>query len=517
MDEHKKVEENVNKTVTEWKDTFNTVSDFLFILDKDFRVMKVNKAFCEAMKKEPKELIGKHCYEIVHDRDEQWPSCPYEKSLKTKKRTIEDINDPNIGLPLSITISPIFNDKDEIIGCLHVAKDISERKKTEENLRESENKYRNLIEKMSDVIYSLDVKGNITSINKASEQLLGLPPNKLIGKNITEFLQKKEQPQAMSLFEQIRHGKDVVAETVIIDTDGKTHIVEANSKPIIKNGEIFGIQGIVRDITERKIIEEEKNKLIHKYGERIKELNCLYKISVLVDKADNENEILEGSINLLPSAWQYPEITCSRIIVDNQIFKTENFKETRWKQSAKIEVYRKNVGILEVYYLEERPESQEGPFLKEERDLINAIAKRMGRIIERGRMNKENKMLSNVIHQTSEAIAISDFEGKIVFINKAWAEMHGYKMKELTEVNISIFYKKPEIMKLFEDQTKTDGTIRGRIAHVTKEGMPFATLSALSLLKDEKGKPIEIVRIAKDIRKIVSDIRDVGILPKKVR
>ncbi len=122
----------------------------------------------------------------------------------------------------------------------------------------------------------------------------------------------------------------------------------------------------------------------HDLGERVKELNCLYAISNLVERHGISLEnILRETANIIPSAWQYPEITGARISLGAQIFSTENFQETPWMQSAHILVKRKKMGYLEVCYLKKKPKSYEGPFLKEERNLINVIAKRIGEIIER--------------------------------------------------------------------------------------------------------------------------------------
>jgi PAS domain S-box-containing protein len=142
---------------------------------------------------------------------------------------------------------------------------------------------------------------------------------------------------------------------------------------------------------------------------------------------------------------------------------------------------------------------------------IQAIARD---ITERKKAKEEIRLLSNIVQQTSEAIAVSDLAGKLVFSNSAWADMHGYEMKELAEKDVSIFYQKPEIVRLFEGKARSEGFVRGRIVHIRKNGSTFTTLSLLSLLKDERGKPMGIARTAKDIRRIVLDIRDVGILPK---
>jgi len=123
--------------------------------------------------------------------------------------------------------------------------------------------------------------------------------------------------------------------------------------------------------------------LTHNLGERVKELNCLYGISRFVEERNSSiDEILQGVVDLIPPSWQYPEVTCACIKLKNQQFRTANLRETIWKQSETIMVNGERFGNIEVYYLEEMPESDEGPFLKEERNLIHAVAERLGHIIE---------------------------------------------------------------------------------------------------------------------------------------
>jgi signal transduction histidine kinase len=118
--------------------------------------------------------------------------------------------------------------------------------------------------------------------------------------------------------------------------------------------------------------------------ERVKELNCLYSISNIVERQGiSLEEVLQGTVDTIPDAWQYPEITCSRIALKDRIFSTGDFRETPWKQSQAIVSHGTKIGALEIYYLEKRPEEDEGPFLKEERSLIKVIAERIGEIIER--------------------------------------------------------------------------------------------------------------------------------------
>jgi diguanylate cyclase (GGDEF)-like protein len=131
--------------------------------------------------------------------------------------------------------------------------------------------------------------------------------------------------------------------------------------------------------TEQALRESERG-----LKERAKELNCLYGISNLVQGPDiSLEELLQGTVNLIPPSWQYPEIACARIVLGGQEYLTDNFRETAWRQTSDIIVNGERTGAVEVCYLEEKPESDEGPFLTEERDLINAIAERLGRVSER--------------------------------------------------------------------------------------------------------------------------------------
>ncbi len=129
--ERKKMDEHLKKISEEWENTFNAISDFLFILDEEYRIVRVNKAFCDLLKKEPRELISLHCFEVLHGTDKPWMNCPYKTLLTTKKETTEEINDPHLGIPLLVTTSPLFDDKGEVAGCVHIARDITEQKRLE--------------------------------------------------------------------------------------------------------------------------------------------------------------------------------------------------------------------------------------------------------------------------------------------------------------------------------------------------------------------------------------------------
>jgi K+-sensing histidine kinase KdpD len=164
---------------------------------------------------------------------------------------------------------------------------------------------------------------------------------------------------------------------------------------------IFGLLSIAlirlfeikRRKTEQALQQQTRN-----LGERVKELNCLYGISNLLAKHDLPlDDILRKTVYLILPALQYPESACARIVLNDQGFCTENFRETTWKQSVEIWAAGSPIGTLEVCYLEEKPEADEGPFLREEINLLSAIAERLGKITDRKKAMEELSVLRKQI------------------------------------------------------------------------------------------------------------------------
>ena len=150
-----------------------------------------------------------------------------------------------------------------------------------------------------------------------------------------------------------------------------------------EKGRTVRTYGVNQDITERKRAEGERERLVGDLGERVKELRCMYGVSQLVSKRGSLKEVFRGAAALIPSGWQYPEITRAKVIFDGQAYVSEPFEETRWKQSSDIVVGGRRRGVVEVYLLQPRPEMDEGPFTKEERDLIDALAHALGEAVAR--------------------------------------------------------------------------------------------------------------------------------------
>lgn len=121
--------------------------------------------------------------------------------------------------------------------------------------------------------------------------------------------------------------------------------------------------------------------VVHALGERIKELNCLYGIAQLAERFPASlRDVLAGAARILPPAWQYPETACARIVFEGERYESEGFSDPPCRQAAPIVVSGRAAGEVVVGYREGRAPSFEGPFLREERTLINAVAEYLGTI-----------------------------------------------------------------------------------------------------------------------------------------
>jgi PAS domain S-box-containing protein len=131
--QHKKMEEAIRHAAEEWRKTFDSISDAISIHDRDFRIQRANKAFADIFNMQPSQIIGEHCYEL-HKGQKPISGCPHKKTLATKQPAAAEFYESHLGKYLYESTSPIFNEKGEIVGTVHITRDITEQKQQNERL-----------------------------------------------------------------------------------------------------------------------------------------------------------------------------------------------------------------------------------------------------------------------------------------------------------------------------------------------------------------------------------------------
>ncbi len=132
--EQKQIEEKLQQAAQEWRTTFDSITDFISIHDKDNKILRVNKAVADMLHTTPKELIGKYCHEVMHDTKESPANCPHIQTIKTSEPASTETFNVDLGLHFQESTSPLFNEKGEITGSVVVIRDVTKQKRIEEQL-----------------------------------------------------------------------------------------------------------------------------------------------------------------------------------------------------------------------------------------------------------------------------------------------------------------------------------------------------------------------------------------------
>ncbi len=287
-------------------------------------------------------------------------------------------------------------ERGNLVGFQGVIRDITERKQAEEELQKSREQLRAITTNAGDAIIVMDHHGNITFWNPAAQSMFGYTSEEAEGVFLHNLIVPLKYHDSFTVgFEKFLKTGQGPAIGNTLELYGKkkdeTEFPVELSLSSMRTEDGWHTIGIIRDISVRKRMGDELRERNWALGERMKELNCLYRINELVEQPGISLEsIFQGVVNLIPPAWQHPEVTCARVAVGDSVFETENFRETKWRQSSNIVVHGEREGALDVFYLEERPVFDEGPFLKEERNLIEGITEGLGRTIESMRLEEEN-------------------------------------------------------------------------------------------------------------------------------
>jgi PAS domain S-box-containing protein len=258
ISERKKLENSLIDALYDWQATFDASRDAVFVLDKDMRIIKANRAVTEFLQKPLSEITGHFCYKLVHGSDKPVTDCPQVKAIATKKRSEEDFYFRDKDLWATVVIDPVFNEKGEYTGSIHTIRDITERKKAEELLRSSEDRFKILFEFAPVAYYISDLKGVLIDGNLKAEDLIGYNREELRGKNFLSLgaLSAAQAPKAVSLLAKNAMGDATGPdEFTLYRKDGTATIVEIVTHPIVIHDKTV-VLGMARDITERKKSEE---------------------------------------------------------------------------------------------------------------------------------------------------------------------------------------------------------------------------------------------------------------------
>ncbi|MGD2028403.1 MAG: cache domain-containing protein [Desulfobacterales bacterium] len=241
------------------QNVFDGIQDGISVLDLELNIIRVNQ-WMEVRFSDQKPFIGKKCYDVYHQRKSICPWCPSVKAIKTGKPQSEILPYPNEDNPqrwIDLSAYPMKDAQGRVSAVIEYVKEITDRKRAEEALRESEGKYRTVLETSLDPIVVYDMEGRVTFFNPAFTRIFGWTLEERLGKKMDLFVPEETWPETQKMIEKVRAGENFSGFETHRYTKEKRIVHVSMSAAIYKdqNGKPMGSVINLRDITEQKKLE----------------------------------------------------------------------------------------------------------------------------------------------------------------------------------------------------------------------------------------------------------------------
>ena len=254
----KRAKESATQAAKDWEYTFDAVPDLIAVLNKEYRVVRANKAMAARLGVTPEECTGLTCYHVMHGTDEPPSYCLHMQLLQDGLEHTSEIHEDSLGGDFMVSVSPLHDSEGKLTGCVHVARDITKRKRAEEALQKSERRYHLLFENMLDGFaycrmlyddFGYPVDFIYLDTNNAFERLTGLKG--VTGKRVTEVIPgiKEQHPELFDAYSRVA-------------LTGQPDRFEIEFKPLgiwlwvsVYSTEIEHFVAVFDNITDRKRVE----------------------------------------------------------------------------------------------------------------------------------------------------------------------------------------------------------------------------------------------------------------------
>ena len=253
----------------DWERTFDAVPDLIALLDTDHRIRRVNRAMAATFGLHPREMVGMHCFEFMHKARHPIEGCPLKRAITDGQEHTAEIYEPTLDRYFLVNVVPLRNKQGEVDGAVHVAHDITISKRAEQQLRESEERYRILFGQAADLIFFYHLDGNgepesFIEVNEATCRTLGYSQQEMCGFSLPDICDDGEGKISPAFFSR-EQGRLVTL--ILIHKNGMRILAEVSTHFFLYNGRP-AVLSVARDITRRKVMELE----LQDYRERLENL-----------------------------------------------------------------------------------------------------------------------------------------------------------------------------------------------------------------------------------------------------
>lgn len=455
--ERKRIEAALKESEAKYRDLIEGMSDVIYTVDTQGIVTSVSKADRAVFGRDTAEIIGRHFTGFLVPEYIPDATAAFERVLCGESITVETVAFDNSGKQLHIELSLIPTIRNgKVAGAHGIIRNITAGKKLEQALRESEKKYRDIVEKEKDIIYTLDEQGNITFVSPAVERILGYRAEELMGRNVISLIPKQFQDRALARLKELLKSGELTAETILLDKNGRSHFVEYSSTVIEDANKIVGARGIARDVTERKKAEEELRKSEIKYRTLLENLpqKIFLKDAASIYISCNENYARDLKIKA-------EEITGK---TDYNFYPKELAEKYRADDRRIIE--SGDITDIEEKYILQGQESVVHTVKTPVRDGHGNVAAILGifwDITERKKAEEALRELElryrTLFENLPVGVGLASTDGKVLSCNDSMLRMTGYSDAEIKQINLKDAYVSAADRGLLLKELQTNGFV----------------------------------------------------------
>jgi PAS domain S-box-containing protein len=192
-----------------WQATFDAVQDLIMLLDKDYRIIRVNSAVGSFLQLSPEKIVGEYCYKLMHGTDVPAEICPLATLKQTGKRAQVELYFPQRKLWFWVSVDPIFNKQGNLSGVVHILRDITAYKEAQDLLIQEKKKSQKYFDAAAVIMLVLDIEGKVVLINSKGSDVLGYEKKEIEGKDwFDNFIPERLRSEMRLMFGRLKKGEE---------------------------------------------------------------------------------------------------------------------------------------------------------------------------------------------------------------------------------------------------------------------------------------------------------------------
>lgn len=488
----KKADEKLKVSEGEYKVLFNASPEMIHQVDTNGVIVATNPSITRILGYSQQEIIGKKLSDIFTDSSKKIFDGKFPELAKKgyDEGEVEIVCKDGTTKNVFCSRTALYDENNNFNGGVFYQHDITEGKKADEQIKQSEERYRTMFESANDGIIIIEKKGGITDINQTASNLFGRPREEYIGKNLKEVVHlftKRSQARILKNFALRMLGKHISPyEVEMYMPEGEIKTVEINAVPLKRDEKVYGDLAILRDVTFRKKAEES----LKENEERLRVVLGSVKEGITFSDESGEFEVFNPEIERLTgysmedanahpafSKLLYPDSKEQNKALDglNKLTKTGDIYETETRIKTKDGEFRDLLVSTTIVYHQDKK-----MFLSAYRD-----------ISERKRLTNEMKIKDNAIDSSASGIAIVDLKGNISYANRYFLKIWGYDDLNniVGEPFVKFLQKKGKSITILDELTEKKTFIDELVAE-RKDGSFFDVQLSASIVNDDNERPI---------------------------